>query len=360
MHRKLILGVSYADVALSAAVPILFFYISFMLAIDMYAAKKGLRGLTRVEMPSLKKALKKGWFFIPTIAVLAYFIFVVRQIPQAAIYASLTAIIIVQFNKETRFSKEKIKKLLIDTSTNSLEVLGVMLGIGFILGSFSMTGIGISFPRAIFNLAGGNTLVLIILTALTSLIMGMGMTTISCYIFLSIVVAPALVLAGLDVMCVHLFLLYCGMLSYITPPVAVATIPASMISGASGSKIGFMACKLGASLLFLPFFFVVNPDLLLRGTSVPETVQSILTMSFAVFIITQAIAGYFYGVGELKTSKLMKVVIGVVLVFGAMLLAIKGTVTDLIGLFIIAAVLIPIYSKKIVQKRKEKAAAANA
>lgn len=349
-----ILGISYAEVALSAAVPIAFFYISFLLAIDMYSAKKKLSGIPKSEMPSMKVAFKSGWFFIPTIAVLAYFIFVARQIPQAAIYSSLTAILITQSSKATRFTKEKLIKMIVDTGTNSLEVLGVMLGIGFILGSFSMTGVGISFPRAIFQLAGGNMVVLVVLTAIVSLIMGMGMTTISCYIFLSIVVAPALVLGGFNIVCVHLFLLYCGMLSYITPPVAIATIPAAMISGASGSKIGLTACKMAISLIFLPFFFVGNPDLLLRGNNVMETIQSILTMLFAVLIITQAVAGYFYGIGEIKMRIIPKAFLMTMLVGGAMLLAVKGTFTDIIGLSIIAAILVPIYLITIRNKRKVK------
>ena len=347
-----ILGISYAEVAVSAIIPIFFFYICFMMSIDMYAAKKGLCGIARKELPSLRKALKTGWFFIPTMLVLIFFIFVKRQIPEAAIFASVTAIVCVQFNKATRFKKKNIATLLKNIGTNCLEVIGVMLGIGFILGSFSMTGIGISFPREVFLLAGGNTAVLIVLTAITSLIMGMGMTTIACYIFLSIVIAPALVMAGLDIMCVHLFLLYCGMLSYITPPVAVATIPAAMLSGAKGTKVATMACRLGMSLIFIPFFFITNPDLLLRGDNIWETGLSIFTLLFALLVITQAIEGYFYGIGQVVIKKTPRVLSIIALLAGALLLALKGIYTDIIGLGIIAAILIPIYIVNLRKKRK--------
>jgi len=336
------LGINYSEVAIAAICPIMLYYIAILLQLDMYAAKKGLRGLTKSEMPDMKETFKDGWTFIPTMAILLYGIFALRRIPESAIAASLVSIVLAQFNPKTRFNGAVIKKLLYDTGINCMEVLAVMLGVGCILGSFSMTGIGISFPRELYQLAGGNTVLLVILTAVASLIMGMGMTTIACYIFLSIVIAPALELAGLNQLAVHMFLLYCGMLSYITPPVAVATIPAGMLAKTSSTKVGMRAVRLGSSLFLVPFFFISDPALLLKG-SVIDVVTAIITAVTGITMLCMSMEGYVFKIGELKFSKPINLMIRVMLFMSAVFLGVPGWETDIIGIIIAVVTLIPTY-----------------
>lgn len=338
-----ILGISYSDVAIGAIFPILMYYICVFISIDFYSQEHGLRGMKREEIPSLRAALSTGWFFIPTMAVLIYFIFFKKQIPEAAMWASLVAIVLVQFDKRTRFTREKIFRLLKDIGTNCLEVMGVMLGVGFIMGSFSMTGLGVSFPHAMYVLAGGSVVLLVFLTAITSFIMGMGMTTICCYIFLAVTMAPALVQAGLNQFSVHMFILYCGMLSYITPPVAVATIPAAMISGGDGMKIGVNACKIGMALFLLPFLFVGNPALLLRDPSTMMILKSLLFALIAVVVATQATNNHFFGIGRPKMNKVLNIVLRLVLLAGCVSFGLPGTTSDIIGVALIAAAMLPVY-----------------
>ena len=276
-------------------------------------------------------------------AVLIYFIFFKNQIPEAALWASLVAVVTVQFDKRTRFDKEKVFKILKEIGTNCLEVTGVMLGVGFIMGSFSMTGLGVSLPHAMYVLAGGSVILLIFLTALTSFIMGMGMTTICCYIFLAVTMAPALVQAGLNQFAVHMFILYCGMLSYITPPVAVATIPAAMISGGDGMKIGINACKIGLALFLMPFLFVGNPALLLRDASAFEIIKSMLYATIAAVVAVQATNNHYFFIGKPQINKALNTVMRIVLIAGCVSFGLPTVTSDIIGLVVFAVILIPLY-----------------
>lgn len=348
-----LLGISYADVAIAAIVPILLYYISFLLQLDFYSVKKGLKGLPASELPSLRKTLKDGWIFIPTMLVLIFGIFVLRLIAQSALYASLVALVLAQFNKNTRFSKERFLKMIEQIGTNCMELAAVMLGVGFLLGSFTITGIGISFPREIFQLAGGNTVVLIILTAVASLVMGLGMTTIACYIFLSIVIAPALVLGGLDPITVHMFLLYCGMLSYITPPVAMAAFPAGVIAEASATKVGFTGMRLGIALFFIPFFFVADVNMVLQGNMF-GSIQSIGTALLAVILISQASQGYIIGIGKLWFKTGANQLISVIMFVSGGILGLPGTLFDIVGLVVTVIVLVPLYLLGIRRSRAER------
>ena len=337
------LGISYSEVALGAIFPILMYYICVFFSIDFYSHEKGLVGMKKEEIPSMKLALSTGWFFIPTMAVLIYFIFFKNMIPEAALFSSALAVILVQFDKRTRFNKERIFKMLKDIGTNCLEVMGVMLGVGFIMGSFSMTGLGVSFPHAMYVLANGNVILLVFLTALTSFIMGMGMTTICCYIFLAVTMAPALTQAGLNQFAVHMFILYCGMLSYITPPVAVATIPAAMISGGDGMKIGMKACKIGMPLFLLPFLFIANPALLLHDANTLCVIKSMLFATLAAVTATQAMNNHFFGMGRPNMNKTINIIFRVLMVIGCISFGMPGTTSDVVGVILIAATLIPIY-----------------
>jgi TRAP-type uncharacterized transport system fused permease subunit len=169
--------------------------------------------------------LKEGWLFVPTMLVLFYGIFIWRRIPESAVIASVIAIILAQIKKKTRFNKEKVIKLMKDIGINNMELTAVMLGVGFILGSFSMTGIGISFPRELFQLAGGNMVLLVFLTAVASLIMGMGMTTIACsHLSIPSSSRPALSTPASTSCASTCSTLLGDALPTVTPPVAIATI----------------------------------------------------------------------------------------------------------------------------------------
>src|SRR3546814_4363532 len=131
--------------------------------------------------------------------------------------------------RENRFGWKGMQDLIVDSAKNIANIVGILVGIGLIVGSLSYTGVGGAFSRELLQFAGGNIYLLLIFGAITSFILGMGMTSSACYIFLAVVLGPALIEGGLNPIASHLFILYWGLISFITPPVALAAIaPASI------------------------------------------------------------------------------------------------------------------------------------
>ena len=153
------------------------------------------------------------------------------------------------------------------------ELAALLLGVGFLIGAMLMTGLAGTLANDLVYLAGGAPLVLLVMGAITSFIFGLGLTVTACYIFLAIVLAPPLVKAGLDPLAIHMFVLYWGMVSFITPPVALAAFAAAPIAQTSQMRIGIQAMRLGTAIYVVPFCFVLNPALLLKGDAVDRRVQ---------------------------------------------------------------------------------------
>jgi len=178
------------------------------------------------------------------------------------------------------------------------ELAALLAGVGMIIGALSVTGLAGTLANDLIYIAGNNVYVLLVMGALTSFIFGMGMTITACYIFLAIVLAPPLVAAGFDPLAVHLFMLYWGMVSFITPPVALASFVAAGIAGAAPIKVGLQSMRLGSIMYIVPFFFVLNPALILRGTPW-EIVTVVLTALIGILFIASALEGYLIGYGKL-------------------------------------------------------------
>ncbi|HIC66589.1 MAG TPA: TRAP transporter large permease subunit, partial [Paracoccus sp.] len=194
------------------------------------------------------------------------------------------------------------------------------------------TGVAGAFSRELLLYAGGNTALMLIAGAVTSFVLGMGMTVTACYIFLSILLAPALVQAGLNSIASHLFILYWGMLSYITPPVALAAITAANVAGSKPMQTGFHAMRLGMPLFVLPFIFVYDPALIMEGTWLQILERVALTL-VAIWAITSAFEAWIYKVG--KIGALSRVAFGL----GGVLILFPELTTSLIGAAVLLAVI---------------------
>jgi TRAP-type uncharacterized transport system fused permease subunit len=167
-----------------------------------------------------------------------------------------------------------------------------------IIGSLSLTGVAHSFSTEIISLAGGNLVLLLVLGAVTSFILGMGMTITACYVFLALILAPALVKSGLDPLAVHLYIMYWGMASYITPPVALSAFVAAGLAGADPMRTGFKAMQLGFVKYFVPFYFVINPAIILQG-QLPEILLSVTLITITVIAMSYSLEGYMPLLGQL-------------------------------------------------------------
>lgn len=292
------LGRSYGEIALAATVPALLFYVALVVQIDGYAARLGLTGLRASEVPRLGAVMREGWFYLPVFGLLIFLLVVLQNEAMAPFYASALLLAINQALPGHRLGWRRLAELAIGVARALADLTAILLAVGLIIGAMSVTGLAGTLANDLVYAAGGAPLVLLVMGALTSFVFGMGMTVTACYIFLAIVLAPPLVKAGLDPLAVHLFIMYWGMVSFITPPVALATFAAAPLAGTSAMRIGLQSVRMGAPLYVVPFCFVLNPALLFRGDAA-TVIVSIAAAFVGIPAAAAALQGYVPGIGRI-------------------------------------------------------------
>ncbi len=287
------LGVPYAAVIGAAIIPAILYYLALYVQIDSYAMVHGIKNDTGLESRAkpVLKVLRDGWFFIFAFVILTYLLVVLKFEGMAPYLTSAALIILSFFNKRTRLNKTKAVELIKNIGCTIGNLVGMMSGVGLILGALSITGVALSFSRELISVVGSNPFLILITGALTCFILGMGMSPSACYIFLAIVMAPALTTVGFNVMAVHLFILYWGMISYLSPPVALAVYGACGISKSKPWETGWTACKLGIVIFFIPFFFVYNPELIGQG-GITSVLVSAVSAAIGTWMISSGLGAY--------------------------------------------------------------------
>jgi TRAP transporter 4TM/12TM fusion protein len=333
------LGVGYAEVCIAAALPILLYYISLFAQTDFYAAKMGLRGLPREELPSLWQTLKGGWFYLVALAVLMEVIFIHRMETLAPYYASATLLLLVNFRKDSRLNRRVILRLIDGTGEILTELMGLLAGVGMIIGAFGLTGTAHGFSGYLTKLGGESMYLLLAIGAITSFLLGIGLTISACYIFLAILLAPTLVNLGIYPMAAHLFLVYWGCVSYITPPVALAAYAAASIAKSDPLTTGLHAVKLGFVSMLIPFFFVQNPALVGYGSLIQIT-QSVATASVGIILLSAGFEGYCF------LLKKISFFVRTIFMAAGFLFFHPRMTTDLIGLGMAGAGIVLHYAQK--------------
>ncbi len=331
-----VLQVPYVTIIIAATVPSLMYYFCLFYQADAYAALHDIKGEPRELCPSLKEVMKEGWFYLVAVALLIFIVVFMWRETQAAWITTLALLCMTMLRKETRMTPRKFIGLLEASGKFMGEITAILAACGLIIGSMSLTGVAHSFSHEVVQFAGDNMLLLLMLGAVASFILGMGMTITACYIFLAIVMAPALVKAGFYPLAVHLFILYWGVASFITPPVALGAFAASTVAGSSPMKTGFQAMQLGVVTYLVPFFFVYNPALILHG-SFWEVVSAIATCTVGIALVGSALEGYLVGVGKLPVwTRPVLFVAGVALGFPEVITDIIGIVMAIIVVGIVA------------------------
>ncbi|SMY08838.1 Sialic acid TRAP transporter permease protein SiaT [Flavimaricola marinus] len=325
------LNVPYATVVSAAILPAVLFYAALLLQVDSYAARNGLSGLPEEELPKLGPTLRAGWSHLVGVLLLVTLI-LFAHMERSAPFFSAGFMMAVYVLRNPRGTWDMLTETLIETGRSSAYLYGILAGIGLIVGSLSITGVGSAVSRELVFAAGDNLYLLLVFGALTSFVLGMGMTASACYIFLAIILGPALTQQGLDIVASHLFILYWGMLSYITPPVALAAVVAAGIAGSGNLRTGVKAMRLGSVLFILPFAFVLNPALILRGEPL-EVIQSIGTAGIAIWLIACAFEGYLHFIGRIPA--VVRVIVGA----AGLSLLIPEAHTDLFGLALFVGVI---------------------
>jgi len=291
------LEVPYEDVVLAALVPAALYFVVLFLQVDGLAVRFGIKGAPKETLPKALTTLANGWVFIIPLGILIYFLFGLGYNPGlSGLYAAaavLVLLIVKRALQRRTLTGAEIKDLFVGGGQNLMPLMLIAGGAGVIIGVMNSTGL--AFQLSLILTAIGESsglIIMLLLTAVICIILGMGMPTAAVYIVLVSVIAPALIKMGLTPMAAHLFLFYFGLLSMLTPPVAVASMVAAEIAGSDMWRTGFAGVRLAIAAYLLPFLWAFNPAILLDGGLWPVT-YAILTCLAAGFVLgrTAASAG---------------------------------------------------------------------
>jgi TRAP transporter 4TM/12TM fusion protein len=288
------LNISYGEVALAAAIPACLYYAALFTQIDLEAAKLGLVGMPESEIPKFRDVIKRGWVFLLPLTVLVYtLMFAFWEAGKAGMAAVIATFLVGALQKETRPTFKSILGSIEETGKILLDIAVVTALAGLVIGAFQLSGLTFKLALLLVKTAGGSTIILLILTAVVSIILGMSLPTTVVYIMLAVLVGPALVQVGIPPLAAHLFFFYFGMLSLITPPDCIATYAAASIARADFWKSGWTGMRLGIVAYIVPFVFVYHPALLFKGTIV-EIGAAIITAVIGVIFLSVGVAGYLF------------------------------------------------------------------
>ena len=356
------MNVPYGEVALAAIIPSALYFFGLFVQIDSMAGKEKLKGLPAEELPSVRQTLKEGWYYIIVFALLIYMLLVMRREALAPYYATPLLIFLNQvFSRKHRWGWKQVGEFIDSLGALFSNLVAILAAVGMIVGALSMTGVAATLVNDLLRIADGSQIFLLLMGALTGLILGVGMTSTAAYIFLAILLAPALVEVGLNPMAVHMFIFYWGMLSFITPPVALGAFAAASIAKTPPMETGFEAMRIGSVIYFIPFFFAFQPALVLQG-SWEQTVSSTLLALVGIALFAYSVQGYAPFVGTLFAKRSYQLPLRLLLLFSAILIALPASIvpgwSDFDLVIVAALVALPLLGFAGWQNRREMVAPA--
>ena len=323
-----ILGVNYLKIMIAGLIPAVLYYLSLYMMIDLEAGKNNIAGLPKDMIPSLREALGKQWFMLIPLIVLVISL-VYQSIVRAASWAIVLTFALSFLRRETRMNITKICKALYEGATGSISIITACGCAGIVVGVIFLTGLGFKVSEAILSFAGGSSFLALILSALTAIVLGMGVPTTASYLICAAVVAPALVKLGIIPLAAHFFVLYYACLSAITPPVALAAYAGAGLANANPMKTGLTAMKLGLVTFIIPFIFVYGDELLMIGNPL-KILISIITATIGICSISAAVQGWIWII-----DREIVLIVRILLLIGGLLTIKVGLYSDLLGILIV-------------------------
>jgi len=291
----------YGVIVIAAAIPSILYYFGLYCHVDSYAAKTGLAGLPRKELPSVKQTLKDGWPFIVVLGFLIWGLVVMRWERLTPFYAAALLIALTFTKQSMRLKLERWPAILFEIAKLLSQTMALLLPTSFILGGMMHTGAAPVITSELMRIGGDNVALVLGIGVLVCIIFGMMGMLIAAYLMLALTLAPALEqLAGLNTLAIHLFIAYYAMLAAITPPIALAAFIASRISGSDPMHTSWHAARLGIVLYFIPFFFLFEPALIFQGDLHVTAIWLVFNV-IAVVLIAGASEGRLWGFGTLRT-----------------------------------------------------------
>ncbi len=334
------LGIRYLSIAAAAIVPAILYFGSVFFQIDLRARRMKLRGLTKEEMPDVKKTiLRYGQMMIP-VFVLVFLLIEGRTPLYAAFFTVVTTWLLSWIRKETRIGPKALRDVAVNSSRNILGIGVAMASAGFVVAVLSMTGIGVILADNIVKLSGGHLFVALLLSMLVSIVLGMGLPTSACYVIAASITVPILTAMNVPAFQAHFFVLYFSVISTVTPPVALAAYVGAGMANADPTKVGWTAFRLAIAGFIIPFFFVYSPEILLISDSALMIVWASVSAFLGIALLGIAAEGYF--------KVVMPVWARIIFLAAAISLISPNLGSDVIGIVVggLSIVFIPMIVKK--------------
>lgn len=303
------LQVSYLKVALAAAIPAVLYFFTVYCMVHLEAEKRGLRRLSREQVPAVREVLGHGWHLLLSLLVLIVLLALGFSAMLAAFWGIVSVVALSFVNRTTRMSAVDLLAALESGVRATIPVTVACAAAGIIIGSVFVSGLGLKFTDSIIAISNGNLLALLALTAIASIVLGMGLTTTAVYITLAALIIPALQKMQIVPIAAHMFAFYFGAVSTITPPVALAAFAAAAIAGTRPMATAFQASYIGIAKYFVPFIFVYNPSILFVGP-LWLTAFSTVTAFLGIWALSAAMEGWLFG----SLSWVMRAILAVVAV----------------------------------------------
>jgi len=321
------LQVGYVTIVLAALFPALIYYMNLLLIVDLEAGKRGLRGLDSFEKEKARELVKESGYLLAPLVVL-FGLVVLQYSPRYAALMSLALLLGLNLLRpHRRLSFRAMVDALVDGMTSVAPVAVAVAVAGIVVGVVETTGLGLNLTTIMTQVARNSLLLLLILTMVSSIVLGMGLPTVACYIILALIIAPVMVRLGVPPLAAHMFVFYFGTLSAITPPVALASFTAAGIAGAAPLQTSVMSLKIALPAFLMPYIFVYQPGLLFQG-DVLALLVPLLNATIAVVGLSAATVGYFRGpVGLFRRAMFL---------IGALMAFAPDHLTDLMGACLIA------------------------
>ena len=321
------LGIPYTAVAKAALIPAILYFLAVLFGVDIYAAKHGLKGIPRSQLPKVRSMLKQIYMLAPLIFLIFCMAVFNMTIVRSGLLTIIVTLVLVEINPKTRMTKEQWLQIPVQTVKSAVSVGIACAMAGIISGVIMGSGLGYRISSILTSVAGTSMLLLLVLTMVVSLIMGMGVPTTAAYLVLASLVAPTMIQLGIPPLAAHMFIFYFGCISSITPPVALAAYAGAGLAGCDPNKTGYKVFRLAFCSFLMPYLFVYNPVLLMEG-GVLDILWSLVTALIGAYLLASGFEGFFFR-WSLKWFERP------LMILGAVMLIVPGMVTDLVGIAII-------------------------
>ncbi|MEX5295342.1 TRAP transporter permease [Kocuria sp. CPCC 205268] len=323
-------GVPYTEILVAATIPAVLYFLGIYLQVDGYAARNGLKGVPANLLPRTLATIVQGWPYVLALGLLTGLLFLTDSETQVPYWVILVLLIVAVLRPGQRFGPREFTDFLVECGRTLSNIIGIIAGVGLIVGGLTATGVSLSLARELVSLVGDNVVLILIAGAVTCFILGMGMTISAAYVFLAIVMVPAVIDLGVNPLAAHLFVIYWASVSYITPPVGLAAFAAAGLAKAPAMATSVAAMKLGAVKYIVPFGFALNPALVAQDS--PGRILLAFALSIVgVYALASAIEGWTVGF-----DRRMPVLFRVAAAAGGFLLFLPTPLTAVLGLALVA------------------------